>query len=87
MRWLKVFFLALTFAVLPLSGGDVLAQCPMCKMSAESNLRNGGDAGRGLNAGILYLLVLPYAAVGLLGYLWWRNRRKEPEEELPFSEN
>ena len=86
MRWLKGCFLALILAVLPLSGPEALAQCPMCKMSAESNLRNGGDAGRGLNAGILYLLVLPYAAVGFLGYLWWRNRRKEPEE-LPFSEN
>ena len=31
---------------------EVAAQCPMCKMSAESNLKNGGTVGKGLNAGI-----------------------------------
>jgi hypothetical protein len=53
---------------------DVLAQCPMCKMSAESNMKNGGTAGRGLNAGILYMLIAPYLIVGSIGYWWWRNR-------------
>lgn len=56
------------------------AQCPMCKMSAESNLKNGGTAGRGLNAGILYMLALPYALVGTIGYVWWRNNRKRSDE-------
>ena len=58
------------------------AQCPMCKISAESNLKNGGKAGRGLNAGILYMFVTPYLLVGGLGFVWWRynRRRKEGEE-------
>ncbi|MEM1218658.1 MAG: hypothetical protein AAGH79_07090 [Bacteroidota bacterium] len=60
---------------------DVQAQCPMCRMSAESNLKNGGTAGRGLNNGILYMLATPYLIVGAIGYVWWRNRRKEEEEE------
>lgn len=59
------------------------AQCPMCRMSAESNLKNGGTAGRGLNNGILYMLATPYLIVGTIGYVWWRNRRKEDEEEQP----
>jgi len=58
----------------------------MCRMSAESNLQNGGTAGRGLNAGILYMLVMPYLLVAAIGYWWWRNRRKasavEAEELL-----
>ena len=29
------------------------AQCPMCKIAAESNLENGGTEGKGLNTGIL----------------------------------
>jgi hypothetical protein len=57
------------------------AQCPMCRMSAESNLANGGSEGRGLNTGILYMLATPYLLVGTLGYIWWRNRRKSKEEE------
>ncbi len=56
------------------------AQCPMCKMSAESNLKNGGTTGKGLNAGILYMLALPYTLMGTIGYIWWRNRREEEDE-------
>lgn len=62
------------------------AQCPMCKMSAESNLQNGGTEGRGLNAGIMYMLLMPYLIVGGIGYWWWRNRRQEPTQVVDFSE-
>ncbi len=57
---------------------DLIAQCPMCKIAAESNLENGGTAGKGLNKGILYIFVLPYLLVTTLGYIWWKNR-KNPE--------
>lgn len=62
--------------------GDVAAQCPMCKMSAESNLKSGGTAGKGLNAGILYMLALPYTLVGVLGFIWWKNNRRHREDEV-----
>jgi hypothetical protein len=63
-----------------LSAPTASAQCPMCRMSAESNLENGGTEGKGLNTGILYLLAMPYLLVGGLGYIWWRNRSKETAE-------
>lgn len=69
--------LLLVFCLLPT---DVQAQCPMCRMSAESNLKNGGTDGRGLNTGILYMLVMPYILVGSIGYWWWRNRKKQASE-------
>ncbi|MCC6461287.1 MAG: hypothetical protein IT260_12505 [Saprospiraceae bacterium] len=59
---------------------DLWSQCPMCRMSAESNLKNGGTDGRGLNAGILYMLVLPYLLVGSIGLWWWRNRKRQAED-------
>ncbi len=59
---------------------DALAQCPMCRMSAESNLKNGGTDGRGLNTGILYMLILPYLLVASIGFWWWKNRKKQAEE-------
>lgn len=69
-----------------MSSYDSVAQCPMCKMSAESNLKNGGTAGKGLNAGILYMLALPYTLVGTIGFIWWRNnRRKEEDQEEALS--
>jgi hypothetical protein len=63
------------------------AQCAMCKMAAESNLNRGGTAGRGLNSGILYMLATPYLLVGILGYLWWRNRHREDEPERAGDDN
>ncbi len=52
-----------------------VAQCPMCKISMESNLNNGGTAGKGLNKGILYLFSLPYLIIGGLGYYWYKNQK------------
>lgn len=59
---------------------ELTAQCPMCKLSAESNLRDGGTAGKGLNAGILYMFALPYLLVLTLGLVWYRNRRNYDQE-------
>lgn len=61
---------------------SVNAQCPMCKISAESNLKNGGKAGRGLNAGILYMFATPYLLVGGLAFVWWRYNRRRKDEDL-----
>jgi len=69
-----VGILLLIFWLVPF---DVQAQCPMCRMSAESNLKNGGTDGRGLNAGILYMLSMPYLLVASIGLWWWKNRKKE----------
>lgn len=61
---------------------DLLAQCPMCRMSAESNLKNGGSAGKGLNDGILYIFVMPYLLVGIIAYAWWKNKKKAEDAVL-----
>jgi len=77
MSKLNLFRLCLLLVMLMLWGqADLMAQCPMCKMSAESNMRDGGTAGNGLNAGILYMLATPYLLVGTLAYLWWRNKKR-----------
>jgi hypothetical protein len=55
---------------------DLQAQCPMCRMSAESNLKNGGTDGQGLNTGILYMFFMPYLLVATIGFWWWKNRKK-----------
>jgi hypothetical protein len=86
-----VRYIILSFLVLVLIcfvGLDAAeAQCPMCRMSAESNLQNGGTAGKGLNNGILYMLATPYLLIGIVGYVWWRNRqRKQVEDTIQFDE-
>ncbi len=79
MKKVIIFFVLFAFSFLT---NDLLAQCPMCKMTAESNLKNGGTMGLGLNAGILYMLFTPYLIVGALVYIWWRNKKQVGEAEL-----
>lgn len=77
----KYLLLSILFIlVLFVFSADLMAQCPMCKMSAETNLRDGGTAGKGLNKGILYMFAMPYLLVGTLGYLWWRNKKNYDNE-------
>ena len=76
MKYLPVFLLALLLLI----GPDLLAQCPMCRATAETNLANGGTEGRGLNNGILYLLGMPYVLIGTVAFFWWRNRRKGADD-------
>ncbi len=56
------------------------AQCPMCKASVEANLKDGGTAGLGLNAGIIYLFLTPYILALTFGLIfWWKNRKPKTE--------
>lgn len=84
---ITIFLLVLVFSVFV--DTDLISQCPMCRMSAESNLENGGSEAKGLNNGILYMLSLPYLLVASLGFLWYKNRRKYTSEliEESFSRN
>lgn len=82
-RLLLTLTLSLVFSLGTYTTGELSAQCPMCRMSAESNLKAGGSAGRGLNRGILYMLAMPYLLVGTIGYIWWRNQNLAQQEEMP----
>jgi hypothetical protein len=56
------------------------AQCAMCRSTLENNFSNGNPGiGAGINTGILYLLVLPYLAVLVLGYFWFKSSRNAQE--------
>ena len=79
LKYCSLFALALVLNMT--SVNQVQAQCPMCKLSAEQNLKAGGTAGKGLNAGILYMFSAPYLLVGGIAYFWYINRTKEEDEE------
>lgn len=69
--------LILSGLVAILTQTDVSAQCAMCRATLENNVSQG-DIGiaAGINFGILYLLVIPYLAVGTLAWFWYRSSRK-----------
>lgn len=80
-RWIHIVLFSISLSVLPVSLPDAQAQCPMCRMSAESNLKNGGTEGKGLNKGILFMLAMPYLLVGVIGYAWYRNNQNQKDKE------
>jgi hypothetical protein len=82
MKTIKIILPLLLLVALMILPDIVHAQCPMCRMTAESNLANGGNEGQGLNNGILYMLLTPYVLIGIIAYVWRRNRRSEEELEL-----
>lgn len=70
--WLIVFFLLL----IPFLS---MAQCAMCRASLES----GGDVSqaRGINNGIMYLMVFPYLLIGVVGFFIYRKFRNRDTKE------
>jgi len=68
----SILFLVL-FLLTAVSG---FGQCAMCRSTLETNLSNGDPTmAEGLNIAILYLLAMPYAAVMVLGYYWYKARK------------
>ncbi|MBP2832498.1 hypothetical protein J8281_09910 [Aquimarina sp. U1-2] len=50
------------------------AQCAMCRAVLESE--EGQVAAKGINNGIVYLMIIPYLLIGLVGYFIYRNKKK-----------
>ena len=71
-QWL---FLALAAVLLTVCCLDLNAQCVMCKAVAEDSAEDGG-LGRGLNAGILFLMSVPYAIMAFFAWFVYRNRNE-----------
>ncbi len=75
---MKTRFL-LIFLLLMLLPGFAEAQCAMCRAVLESDADQ--SAAKGINDGILYLMVFPYLLIGGVGYFIYRSRRKAKREE------
>ena len=68
--------LVFTLLLLITSSERIFAQCAMCRSTLENNYSNG-DPGiaAGINTGILYLLSMPYLAIIVIGYLWYKSSK------------
>jgi hypothetical protein len=72
---IRIFFVSCFFLLANVS--PVLAQCAMCRTQLENNFSNGNPGiAAGINTGILYLLAMPYLAVVLIGYFWYKSSSK-----------
>lgn len=66
-------FLGLVFMFL-LNITPVEAQCAMCRAVLESE--QDQSAAKGINNGILYLMIIPYVLVGLVGFFIYKSKKK-----------
>ena len=52
-----------------------IAQCAMCKATAESATENVDKGiGEGLNAGIIYLMLIPYVLLASVALVFFRKK-------------
>jgi len=56
----------------------VYSQCAVCTKTA---LQLGEKPAQGLNSAILYLMMMPLAIMGVIGYRWWKNNKRNEAEE------
>ena len=68
----SIFFLAIVI------GAE--AQCSMCNAVVESSQKTGSEFAEGLNAGILYLMGIPYALLVFMGILLFRKMNQNNAE-------
>jgi hypothetical protein len=50
------------------------AQCSICTKTAQ---QLGHKPAKGLNQGIVYLMIAPFAIMGVVGYRWWKSDRSD----------
>jgi hypothetical protein len=57
---------------------ELSAQCAMCRATVENNVNNGEiGIASSLNFGILYLFAAPYLVAMVIGFLWYKNSKKQ----------
>ena len=53
-------------------GNRVSAQCSICTKTAQ---QMGEKPAKGMNSGIIYLMLTPLAIMGYIGYRWYQSNR------------
>ncbi|HEX8561800.1 MAG TPA: hypothetical protein VF676_02360 [Flavobacterium sp.] len=73
---IRAIFLGILTLVFDVSS---YAQCAMCRAALESE----GDTAKAeaVNDGIVYLMVIPYVLVGVIGFAIYRTRKNSKKQK------
>ncbi len=74
----RIAVIMIVGCLLAMSVTSVSAQCSICTKTVQ---QLGEKPAKGLNAGILYLMTIPYAVIGFVGYRLWKQNKKNNEEQ------
>ena len=69
----KLFFILVFTIYYSLFTVHSSAQCSICTKTTQ---QLGEKPAKGMNSGIIYLALAPYAIVGFVVYKWWKNSKK-----------
>ncbi len=71
----KIIFFLFTFLMFLQTN----AQCAMCRAVLENE--DGQNTAKGINDGIVYLMIFPYLLIGSLGYIIYLKFFKTKKEQ------
>lgn len=74
-RFYKIFLSVVIFLVFSLEG---YSQCAMCRAVLETE--EGGVKAAAVNDGIVYLMVIPYLLVAVIGFMVYRVFKNKKEK-------
>jgi len=77
IKSLKLTLFSLVLVLMLCGIKTASAQCAMCTTAVESNNKSGAATTKGLNHGIMFLLVAPYLAAGVIGFVWYKKYRRK----------
>ncbi|WP_240663211.1 hypothetical protein [Mucilaginibacter limnophilus] len=80
MKAFKILLLTVFLGSMLFAASPAAAQCAACAASVETNAKNGNHETAGLNNGIMYLLAMPYLAVAIVGFIWYKKYRRKNVE-------
>ena len=70
----KTLCIILLIAAFSFFSYGAFAQCSIC---AKTVMQMGDRPAQGFNDGIIYLMIIPYIAIGLVAYKWWQNEKRK----------
>jgi hypothetical protein len=70
----KTFFIIALIAAFSFFSSGAFAQCSIC---AKTVMQMGDKPAQGFNNGIIYLMIVPYLAIGVVAYKWWQNEKRK----------
>ena len=73
----RLYLLLPTLLLFGFNTARLMAQCAMCQAVAKSSTQESANAAAfGLNTGILYLFLMPYTLVMVIGIMWYRRYKR-----------
>lgn len=77
MKKIVLGVLVVAFILVPLVSE---AQCAMCRAVLESE--GNTTTAEGINNGIVYLMAIPYVAIGVLFYFVYKKMKPKPAQNI-----